>query len=202
MTASVTLRNVSLQRSNRLLFEGLSFTANEGEAVELRGANGSGKTSLLRAIVGLLPIATGTITLSPRSVDDDRLPTAYLGHLDAVKNGETVSAQLQFWATVHGTPGANIAEALDRLGIGALANLPSSMLSAGQKRRLALARLLVAPQPIWLLDEPAAPLDAKGRDILASLIANHRRAGGTVIAAIHDPLPGGASQTVDLSALP
>lgn len=175
---------VGCERGGRFLFRGLSFQLSAGEAITVLGPNGAGKTSLLRIIAGLLPPAEGTIALEGA---DGVAGEAchFLGHLDAVKGALTVSENLDFSRMLLGGGGVSNETALARLGLGALSGLPAHVLSAGQRRRLALARLLAARRPIWLLDEPTAALDAAGKDVLAGMIGEHRASGGMVIAATH-----------------
>jgi heme exporter protein A len=175
---------VSCERGGRFLFRGLSFRLSPGEAITVLGPNGAGKTSLLRIIAGLLPPAEGMIALEGAGG-----PVAeachFLGHLDGVKGALTVAENLDFSRALLGGEGTSAETALARLGLGALSGLPAHVLSAGQRRRLALARLLAALRPIWLLDEPTAALDAAGKEVLADMIGEHRAGGGMVIAATH-----------------
>lgn len=175
---------VSCERGGRFLFRGLSFQLSAGEAITVLGPNGAGKTSLLRIIAGLLPPAEGTIAIES---GDGVVAEAshFLGHLDAVKGALTVSENLDFSRALLGGGGASVDAALARLGLGMLSGLPAHVLSAGQRRRLALARLLAARRPIWLLDEPTAALDAAGKEVLVDMIFEHRAGGGMVIAATH-----------------
>jgi heme exporter protein A len=176
--------SVSCERGGRFLFRGLSFRLAAGEAITVLGPNGAGKTSLLRIIAGLLPAAEGGVSIEGM---DGTVAEAshFLGHLDAVKSALSVSENLDFSRALLGGGGASNEIALARLGLGALSGLPAHVLSAGQRRRLALARLLASPRPIWLLDEPTAALDAAGKEVLAGMIGEHRSRGGMVIAATH-----------------
>jgi heme exporter protein A len=199
--ASLTIAALACRRGGRPVFEGLSFEAAPGEAVELRGPNGAGKSSLLRMIAGLLPPAAGQIIVSDPTRPEDEGAAAsllYLGHADAVKGAETVRAQLEVFADLFAAPRAGIAKALSAVGLTALAERAGGSLSAGQRRRLALARLIVADRPVWLLAEPAAPLDAQGRALLGDLLAAHCAQGGLVIAAAHDPLPGVRARVLEI----
>lgn len=175
---------VGCERGGRFLFRDLSFQLSAGEAITVLGPNGAGKTSLLRIIAGLLPPAEGAIALEGA---DGAAGEAchFLGHLDAVKGALTVSENLDFSRMLLGGGSASNETALARLGLGALSGLPAHVLSAGQRRRLALTRLLAARRSIWLLDEPTAALDAAGKDVLAGMIDEHRAGGGMVIAATH-----------------
>ncbi len=175
-------------RGGRSLFRDLSFEVAAGEAMVVTGPNGAGKTSLLRIIAGLLSPAGGKVALA-----DSELPLSeachFLSHHDGVKGALTVLENLSFYRSLlGGENGAAPLAALSRLGLGALGDLPAYVLSAGQKRRLALSRLIAAPRPIWLLDEPTASLDRAGQEVLAGMIGEHRARGGMVVAATHLPL--------------
>jgi heme exporter protein A len=178
-------------RGGRTLFQDLSFAIGAGEALMVVGPNGSGKTTLLRLIAGLLPPTAGRIALA-----DSEEPVAeavhFVGHLDALKGALTLGENLTFYRSLFGGERDAVVEALGRVGIGTLAMLPAEVLSAGQRRRAALARLLVSHRPIWLLDEPANALDTDGQTLLARLMREHRGRGGIVIAATHArlDLPG------------
>jgi heme exporter protein A len=186
----VTGSRLACVRGGREVFSGLDFTVATGEALVLTGRNGAGKTTLLRLIAGLLMPVAGTILVAD---GDDELTLAeqahYLGHRDALKPSLTVSENLDFWAAYLGAGGAGArSEALAAAGLADLAHLPAGYLSAGQRRRLSVARLLAAPRPIWLLDEPTAALDVAAQARLAELMRSHLAAGGLIIAATHGPL--------------
>jgi heme exporter protein A len=177
-------------RGERLVFAGISFALPPGGALLLEGPNGSGKSTLLRVLAGLGRAEAGTLrwngedALSDRTTHATRI--AYLGHQDAVKPGLTAAENLALPARLSG---GSVSAALAALGLEALADLPARMLSAGQKRRLALARLALTKAPLWLLDEPTLGLDSAAIDRFGALLAGHRTAGGIVIAATHVPLP-------------
>jgi heme exporter protein A len=177
-------------RSERLVFAGLSFVVSPGEALLLTGANGAGKSSLLRLLAGLIPAAEGSLVwdgadcLADPAAHGARL--RYIGHQDALKPALTARENLDFFARLWG---GEVPAALDALGLTPLAELPARVLSSGQKRRLALARLALAPARLWLLDEPSVGLDAASVERLAPLFAAHRAAGGMILAATHLPLP-------------
>jgi heme exporter protein A len=171
-------KDLRLVRGGRELFAGLSFEAESGAFVELRGPNGAGKTSLLRVLAGFLPPSGGTVSFDT--------PAHYLGHRDGLKRTLDARAHVRFWASLLGGDETGCDAALTRVGL--QGDWPVSILSQGQGRRLALARLLAAPRPLWLLDEPGAALDASGRALLTELIAEHRASGGIVVAALHEGL--------------
>lgn len=182
--------DLALDRGGRRLFEGVGFAVAAGEALVVTGPNGAGKSSLLRVVAGLLSPSEGTVRLEGGGADLP-LPAQvhYLGHLDAVKPSLSVAEALGFWAVYLGGGRDRIDDALDAVGLLALADLPSAYLSAGQRRRLALARLVAAPRPVWLLDEPTAALDAAAERRLGELIGDHLAGGGMVMAATHMDLP-------------
>ncbi len=206
--------NLEAVRGGRSVFRALSFGVTAGQALLLRGPNGSGKSTLLRAIAGLLPPHGGEITWDGSDIYDrdqmlhHNLRIHYVGHQDPVKAVFTVLENLSTWlssqdaAITPGNEDANRA-ALDRLGIGNLHDLPARFLSAGQKRRLNLARLVAVHRPLWLLDEPTVSLDADGVQVFGSLVAEHLANGGLVIAASHIDLGlegtgAGVSDTLSL----
>jgi heme exporter protein A len=176
-------------RGDRTLFAGLAFTIGGGEALLLLGPNGSGKTTLIRTVAGLLAPAAGTIRIqggdAERSVGEQ---CHYVGHLNAIKPSLTVEENAKFWCRFLGGREDRVEEALAAFGLAALRDIPSAYLSAGQKRRLGLARVLLAERPIWLLDEPTVSLDSAAQDMLAAAATAHLAAGGLVIAATHAPL--------------
>ncbi len=175
----------------------------QGGALVVRGANGSGKTSLLRLLAGLLPPAAGSVLWSGRDVRADReswgRAMRYVGHRDAVKPLLTVAENVAFQARMAGGGGAlRVGAALEAFGLAALADAPARFLSAGQRRRTALARLLAAPAPVWLLDEPEAGLDSAAAAALAAVMAEHRAAGGVVVAAAHGEPGLAGAETLSL----
>lgn len=181
--------NLTCVRGGRQVFTALDFSADSGEALILTGRNGSGKTTLLRMIAGLLQPAQGEIRLSGGDPDLSLPEQAhYLGHRDALKPALSVAENLQFWRAFLGASEPSDQDALATVGLGSLADLPAGYLSAGQRRRLSIARLLAAPRPIWLLDEPTAALDIAAQTRLAGLMRDHLAGGGMIIAATHGPL--------------
>jgi heme exporter protein A len=181
-----SVADLTCRRGGRELFSGLSFSLAAGEALMVTGRNGSGKSSLLRLIAGLLHADGGQISLKGGNTEASIGEQAhYLGHQDALKPSLTVQENLRFWSAYLG-PAENPPErALERLGLGELADLPAAYLSAGQRRRLSLARLITVHRPLWLLDEPASPLDAEGQARLADLMHLHLTQGGLILAAAH-----------------
>lgn len=199
------VEKLAAARGLRVLFEGLDFRLSAGEALELRGANGSGKSTLLRILAGLTRPHAGQVRYSGAGPGtdpgtDDGAPRHYLGHLDAVKPAETAQEQARFWARYFGRSEEVADAAMKRVGLSSRKSVPGRGLSAGQKRRLALTRLLIEPRPVWLLDEPTAALDTEGRTLVDQLVAEHRAGGGMVIAAVHGEGFAG-SRTLDLSDL-
>lgn len=176
-------------RGSREVFAGLDFALSAGEALIVTGRNGAGKSSLLRMIAGLVRIAGGRLQLEggdpELSIPEQ---THYLGHQDALKPSLSVQENLHFWSRYLGNGLGLEAGALAEVGLEALAELPAGYLSAGQRRRLSLARLLAVKRPIWLLDEPSSALDAASQSRLVDLMRQHRVGGGLVIAATHGPL--------------
>jgi heme exporter protein A len=176
-------------RGGRSLFASLSFAVGGGEALLLLGPNGSGKTTLIRTIAGLLGPAAGSIRIdggdAERSVGEQ---CHYVGHLNALKSSLSVEENATFWCRFLGGLPDGLDAALSAFGLAALRDMPVAYLSAGQKRRLGLARLLLAERPIWLLDEPTVSLDAAAQGALANAVEGHLARGGVVIAATHVPL--------------
>lgn len=191
MITSLTAENLACVRGDKRLFESLSFRVRAGQALAVEGANGAGKTSLLRLLAGFLaPVAGRVLVRTATSESDDaeergRL-VGWLGHLDGLKPQLTVLEQLSFFARLYGRQADPAA--LETVGLARQADLPCRYLSAGQRRRLALARLLTSQRPLWLLDEPFAALDASGQRLVAGLMLRHCGEGGIIIAATHDPL--------------
>ena len=190
MIAAVSVEALAIRRGERMLFEGLDLSVRAGEAVALTGRNGAGKTSLLRAIAGLLRPAAGRVTFEGADEDDARRAGLHLiGHQDGLKPGRTAWEELRFQALWTGGSEASAREAAEAFGLERLLDLEVRRLSAGQRRRVALARLAASPRPLWLLDEPMAPLDVAHRAVFGAFMARHLDGGGLVLAAAHDPLP-------------
>jgi heme exporter protein A len=171
------------------VFSGLDFEASSGEALAIIGANGSGKTSLLRMIAGLLVVADGSIGLSGGDAELTLPEQAhYLGHRDALKPALSVLENLSFWRDFLGGEASDARESLSAVGLDHAVDLPAAYLSAGQRRRLSIARLLAVRRPVWLLDEPTNALDVAGQSLFAGLMGHHLAGGGLIVAATHAPL--------------
>ena len=204
MIAALHIDDLAVQRGERILFKGFSLTVAAGEAVALVGANGAGKTSLLRCVAGLLRPIAGKIRFRDGETETDpeearRFSCHMVGHQDGLKGARTAREELTFQAGWTGGDAASALVAAERLGLTRLLDLPVRVLSAGQRRRLALARLIAAPRSLWLLDEPLAPLDAASRLLLGEVMAEHVAGGGLILAAVHDPLPL-AARVVEVAA--
>jgi heme exporter protein A len=182
--------DVRCVRGEREVFAGLSFLADAGEALAVTGRNGAGKTSLLRLIAGLLMPAGGVISLEGGETEMTVAEQAhYLGHRDALKPALSVAENLSFWTDfLGGGAGRALADCLAAVGLSHAIELPAATLSAGQRRRLSIARLLAVPRPLWLLDEPTTALDVAGQAMFAELMRNHLGSGGLIVAATHGPL--------------
>lgn len=194
--------NLACHRGGREVFAGVSFAVASGEVLAVTGRNGAGKSSLLRTVVGLVRVAQGSLALEG---GDPELTIAeqahYLGHQDALKPSLSVAENLKFWTGFLGRKAADIAGALAAVGLDSLADLPAAYLSAGQRRRLSIARLLAVKRPIWLLDEPMSTLDAAAQDRLGGLMRSHVAEGGLILAATHGPLGMAATRELRLDQM-
>jgi heme exporter protein A len=178
-------------RGDMVLFQNVSFALHAGEALRVTGPNGSGKSTLLRAIAGLVEPLSGRVSFEQDGAPAERgVCLHHLGHLNAMKPQLTVAENLGFWTGLAGMPDPVAAweEALARVGLARLRDLPFAYLSAGQKRRVAIARLIAVPRPVWLLDEPTAGLDRAACDMFESVLDAHLASGGIVVGATHVPL--------------
>jgi heme exporter protein A len=185
----LSITDLSVARGGRTVLEGLNFALGQGEVLILRGPNGSGKTTLLRTLAGLQNPQSGTVNCAEDSI-------AYGGHADGLKSTLTVAENLRFWAGVYGE--REITPALEAFNLTSLVNRQAGTLSAGQKRRLGLARLLVTRRPVWILDEPTVSLDTGAVELFASAVRKHIFAGGAAIIATHIDL-GFEAQTFDVT---
>jgi heme exporter protein A len=191
--------DLACRRGGRDVFDGVSFSVASGESLTIRGRNGAGKSSLLRMVAGLVRIAAGNLALEggdpERTVGEQ---AHYLGHQDALKPSLSVGENLRFWAGFFGQNPIVLDAPLEAVGLDALADLPAAYLSAGQRRRLSIARLLAVKRPIWLLDEPMSTLDAAAQQRLIGFMRAHLAGGGLILAATHGPLGMGATQELRL----
>ncbi len=181
--------DLACRRGGRDVFNAISFSVTNGEGLIVTGRNGAGKSSLLRMVAGLLRVAGGRLALDG---GDSELTIGeqahYLGHQDALKPSLSVGENLRFWSGFFGASSADIGGPLTAVGLDTLADLPAAYLSAGQRRRLSIARLLAVKRPIWLLDEPTSALDAAARERLRELMSVHLAGGGLILAATHGPI--------------
>jgi heme exporter protein A len=200
---SLHAHDLALARGGRRLAQGLSFTLKGGEALLVTGPNGAGKSTFLRVLAGLLAQDCGSISLAGAGVEAPGLAAHYLGHAEALKGALTARENLDFWSAMlkMGDWGLSPGAALDLVAMNHAPDIPVSYLSAGQRRRVAIARLLVAPRPLWLLDEPTTALDAASQMRLASLMKDHLGAGGLIVAATHGDL-GLAARELRLGGAP
>ena len=183
---ALSATGLSVGRGGLTLAENLTFSVSSGQCLLLRGPNGTGKTTLLATLAAMVRPLDGSVVV--QAGDTEAAMVHYCGHRNAIKQRLTVSENLAFWRAINGPTGADVALALATMGLGALADLDAGYLSAGQTRRLALARLLVSLRPVWLLDEPTAALDSAGHHLVSTLIERHLDMGGLAIAATHDPI--------------
>lgn len=201
MHLSVT--DVILARGERRIVGPLSFDLSAGQSLAVRGPNGAGKSTLLRALAELLSVESGTIELTGQDRDDDA-PRGehchYFGHLDGLKSALSVAENLSFFKQLYGTGSSfmSIEEALQKVALAHTSALPVAYLSAGMRKRVALARLLLNKRALWLLDEPTSALDTASQERLGTMMQDHLSAGGMIIAATHLPLPGGTESVLNL----
>ncbi len=203
MTAQLTADALTLFRGDRCLFKGLSFALNPGELLLLRGRNGSGKTSFLRAIAGLLELESGSVVWNEVAVSKEpqvyKNSLVWMAHQVGFKGDLTLLENLHFEAALRPQSGQDIEDVLNRLGLNRLKRLPMRSLSAGQRRRVALARLLLSDAQLWIMDEPVTNLDSEGRALVVELVGEHLAADGMVIMAAHQDVDIDATvQTIEL----
>lgn len=190
MIKRLSITDLALARGERVLFTGFSAEVSAGEAVALTGANGAGKTSILRCVAGFIRPQAGSVDFGTDDADETRVSQMhFLGHQDGLKGQRTAREELDFQARWLGGDIDGVDKAISMLALEPLLRLEVRKLSAGQRRRLALARLITAPRPLWLLDEPMAPLDTERRKLLGEMMTAHLAGGGLILAAVHDPLP-------------
>lgn len=179
---------LSVGRGDTVLADNIAFSVRSGEGLLLRGPNGAGKSTLLLTLAGLLAPLDGAVVVEGRDEEEEGQVAHYCGHRNAVRARLSVRETLDFWTGLNAATGLGALDALDRVGLRRLAGVDAGYLSAGQQRRLALARLLVSARPIWLLDEPTAALDKQGQELLADLLRDHLGAGGLAVIATHDDI--------------
>jgi heme exporter protein A len=194
------VEELGCRRSGRLIFAGLTFYLGPGEALVVTGRNGAGKSTLLALLAGRIRAAGGSIAID--GVGDATLAESlhWIGHRDGLKAALSAGENLLFAREILGAPALLPREALERVGLAHAHELPVAYLSAGQRRRVALARLLVAHRPLWLLDEPTSALDAASQEILHTLMQEHLAAGGLLVAATHQPLPVSGARELRIEA--
>jgi heme exporter protein A len=194
--------DLACRRGGRDVFAGVSFAVASGESLTIRGRNGAGKSSLLRIVVGLVRPAGGNLGLEG---GDPELTIAeqahYLGHQDALKPSLSVGENLRFWSAFFGSRAADTQEPLAAVGLDTLADLPAAYLSAGQRRRLSVARLVAVKRAIWLLDEPTSTLDAAAQTRLTEIMQAHLAGGGLILAATHGTLGLGGGRELQLDQI-
>ncbi|PLX36599.1 MAG: heme ABC exporter ATP-binding protein CcmA [Hyphomicrobiales bacterium] len=198
-TLTLEGKGLICERGGRRVFTDVDFSVSSGEALVVTGPNGAGKSSLLRTITGLVKQVEGTLTLHG---GDPELSVGaqchYFGHENALKLQLTVTENVDFWHRYYGDTGTSVAEALETVRLAQLSHLPAAVLSAGQRRRLSLARLIVSRRPVWLLDEPTAALDAASEKRLGELMTSHLLDDGIVIAVTHSNLPLAETKSLKL----
>ena len=194
--------DLACRRGGRDVFAGVSFSVASGESLTIRGRNGAGKSSLLRMMAGLVRVAGGQLSLEGGDPELTLGEQAhYLGHLDALKPSLSVEENLRFWSAFLGAAAADLDEPLRAVGLDSLSNLPAAYLSAGQRRRLSIARLLTVKRPLWLLDEPTSTLDAAAQVRLGEIMQAHLAGGGIILAATHGPLQLDGARDLNLDGV-
>lgn len=190
--ARLVVSDLAAQRGGRLIFRGLSFAADPGDAITVTGPNGSGKSTLLRILAGLAQPKTGTVIRTPCENSAMR----FAGHKDGLKGGLTVEENLAFWAAIYATPANDVKRAIDSFELSNVQNMPVDLLSAGWRRRVGLGRLALGNAPIWILDEPYTALDAENTNRIDGIFSNHLAGGGIIILATHQDPGFLASQNI------
>nr|WP_255701459.1 heme ABC exporter ATP-binding protein CcmA [Afifella sp. H1R] len=195
---SVNAEDLACERGGRPIFEGVSFSLSGGEVLAIVGPNGTGKSSLLRMIAGLLFPVAGSVTIKAGTLEEGFLH--FLAYGDGLRSVFTVEENLKLWSRIYGgeTGGEAIYDALEKVGLAHAMHLPARALSTGQRRRAGLARLVLSKRPVWLLDEPTSGLDRDGEAVLGGLMRTHLDAGGAIIAATHLTLPVPPTRTLEL----
>ena len=194
--------DLACRRGGRDVFAGVSFSVASGESLTIRGRNGAGKSSLLRMVAGLVRVAGGQLSLEGGDPELTLGEQAhYLGHLDALKPSLSVEANLRFWSGFLGAAAIDLSEPLRAVGLDTLSNLPAAYLSAGQRRRLSIARLITVERPLWLLDEPTSTLDAAAQVRLGEIMQAHLAGGGIILAATHGPLQLDGARELNLDGI-
>ena len=204
-TFEVRAEALVCDRGGRRVLDGVSFTARAGVPLVITGPNGVGKSTLLRVVAGFLPLVHGQLVFaqhpSGQEIPADPGLLHYVGHRDGIKPALSVRDHLNFWARYMGAQATSVQRALEEFGLAHLADLPGAVLSAGQQRRVALARLLLAWRPLWLLDEPSVSLDTGAREALRQVIADHGARGGAVLVTSHEPLDLPGAEELSLQML-
>lgn len=192
--------NLAGERGGETIFAGVSFALGAGEALLVTGPNGAGKTTLMRVLAGLLPAAAGTVRLTGGGDEFPDVAAAlhFLGPVNAMKTALSVAENLSFWQAYAGAPDLSVDAALDVVGLPGIGHLPFGALSTGQKRRVAIARLLVNRRPVWLVDEPTSGLDKRSEDRFSAMLKRHLAGGGILVASTHLPLGLDGAQTLEL----
>jgi len=202
--------NLGGERGGDTVFSGIGFALQDGQALVVTGPNGAGKSTLLRVIAGLLPVAEGSVRIEGvMKIEDggEAFPSIasachYLGHQNAMKPALSVAENLRFWRDFNGDGDVGVEEALETVGLGGIGHLPFGYLSTGQRRRAAIAKLLVSQRPLWLLDEPTAGLDKASEARFGELMTKHCGAGGMIVAATHLPLGLDGAEALRMGASP
>jgi heme exporter protein A len=194
--------DLACRRGGRDVFAGVSFSAASGESLTIRGRNGAGKSSLLRMVAGLVRVAGGQLSLEGGDPELTLGEQAhYLGHLDALKPSLSVEENIRFWSAFLGAAASDLSEPLRAVGLDTLSDLPAAYLSAGQRRRLSIARLITVERPLWLLDEPTSTLDAAAQVRLGEIMQAHLAGGGIILAATHGPLQLDGARELNLDGI-